>query len=130
MRLIHLIESDQYYETEIGEVVKTSLISKRFRQLVLWICSCVRQDPKPLVEIGKMLVMYHSGRNTNFDMAQALKVEVEKKFPEIRVELRQIIDESAAWMEEVRRHPQSILRDMNLLFRLLDGDIRYLIGIF
>lgn len=130
MRLVYLIRSNQYYVTEIGEVIKISIIPERFKRLVSWLCECIKQDTEPLTQAGKMLIMYLSGRNTNFDMAQALKVEVEKKFPEIRVELRQIIDESAAWMEEVMEHPQSILRDRSLLFELLGGDIRYLIGIF
>lgn len=122
MRLIHCIESGYFEPREMPDN------RKHFQQLIGWICECINQDPVSLLVGSKMLILWNSVRIAPHSMAHDLRTGIFREFPRMEIEVQQLPKHlGMAW---INKDPYAIFKDNELIDKLREDNIRYLIGIF
>ena len=122
MKLIHFVDSGYFGTRETPEG------QKLFRQLIEWLCQCISQDPLSVLVGAKMLILWSAVRIAPRSMAHGLQAEFRGEFPRMKIEVRQMPDHlGMAW---INKDSYAILRDEELIQKLQEEKVRYLIGIF
>lgn len=122
MRLLHSVDSG-YFGTR-----ETPYDQKHFQQLIEWLCQCISQDPVSVLAGAKMLILWSSIRIAPHGMAHGLRTGISGEFLRMKIEVRQLPKHlGMAW---INKDPYAIFKDNELIDKLREDNIRYLIGIF